>query len=263
MGAVALQLDRPLWDGGDARSLVAQCSFAEYLVAQHQRLVRGRATDEAAACADALTRRVGRLADTARRTTGSASLADAIANAGLHASFPALHALASRASGADDVARVLADDAVASAANASAKRSATEPYLATIATVHQLASVAAQVQGDVSDPTAHKYIAHQLALVYQSLNHVGRGDEGAAAAEAVRPLKRRIEARFEEVKAHLERRTSDGSAPRLLDEHAAWIAQVSADAVALVHAFPPGIRDRLGTMGDVLRGGVVRCGTVT
>jgi len=267
---ILLHIDRPLWHSGsdDARSFLAQASYIEYQLAQHARNVRlndgnnnlsWNQTSSHAMLAD-IAQRLNRITATAKRAAAT-SLSNAIAKAGLHASFPALHAVANHIADVQHVdelavAQVLADQGVASTAAASAKRNATEAYLAFAATAHQLYSVAEQVRDDAADPSAHKYIAHQIALVYQSLNQFGR-----ESADAVRPLKRRIESRFEEVKSHIESQTASASTtnePLLSNEQSAWIAGVASEAAQFVNAVPACMVERLEPLGSALRCGLRR-----
>ena len=81
-----------------------------------------------------------------------------------------------------------------------------------------LRRVSAQLAKDGGRPENAKYVAHQIALLYQCAN-AARG-EGKA-------LRRRIEERFEEVKGE----TEGGGA--LSEESRAWLAETAAEGEAL------------------------------
>ena len=65
-------------------------------------------------------------------------------------------------------------------------------YFAHVSSLNQLLHMATQLQRDAPIAANHKYLAHQIALLYQCLNAV-RGES--------KPFKRRIEEQFDAVKA--------------------------------------------------------------
>jgi len=84
-----------------------------------------------------------------------------------------------------------------------------EEYLRYVNSLNQLVSMSMQLRLDVNSLRSHKFIAHQIALLYQCLNQVGK---------QVLPFKKRIEERFEDIKAFIESEKS----PLLPQEYRNW-----------------------------------------
>jgi len=72
-------------------------------------------------------------------------------------------------------------------------------YLEYINLLNQLMMMATQLHNDALDPRNHKYAAHQVAILYQSLNML-KGQ--------TKPLRKRIEERFDEIKTITENAAS-------------------------------------------------------
>eukprot|EP00002_Diphylleia_rotans_P029368 TRINITY_DN5979_c0_g1_i1.p1 TRINITY_DN5979_c0_g1~~TRINITY_DN5979_c0_g1_i1.p1 ORF type:complete len:249 (-),score=61.52 TRINITY_DN5979_c0_g1_i1:262-1008(-) len=104
-------------------------------------------------------------------------------------------------------------------------------YIQMTAFFNQIWSMSVQIQRDIA-ARVHKYIAHQIALLYQSLNQIG--------AIAV-PYKKRIEERFEEIKAALEAPNS----PMLNEGQCRWLADLCADICTFLSTFSPDVRQKL------------------
>jgi hypothetical protein len=103
--------------------------------------------------------------------------------------------------------------------------------------------MATKLRDDASDPRNHKYIAHQIALLYQCINMV-RGESKA--------LKRRIEEQFETIKRHTESapgaNAGEGGGGTLPPGLRAWLEDLTEEVVALVKRHPPGMTERLNPM---------------
>ncbi|CAG8479321.1 5566_t:CDS:2 [Paraglomus occultum] len=83
--------------------------------------------------------------------------------------------------------------------------------------VNQLVSMALQLQQDIN-LTNHKYMAHQLALLYQCLNQ---------ASEPFLKYKSRVEIHFDAIKTL----TNSSDEPVLTKDHKEWLSQLTADIV--------------------------------
>ncbi|CAG8481238.1 19178_t:CDS:2 [Dentiscutata erythropus] len=83
--------------------------------------------------------------------------------------------------------------------------------------LNQLASISLQLQQDIKLQN-HKYMAHQLALLYQCLNQAGGH---------FLKYKSRVELHFDSIKAL----TSNSEVPKLNAEQKEWLSQVTADIV--------------------------------
>ncbi|CAG8733107.1 hypothetical protein C2G38_2251814 [Gigaspora rosea] len=82
---------------------------------------------------------------------------------------------------------------------------------------NQLVSISLQLQHDIKLQN-HKYMAHQLALLYQCLNQAGGH---------FLKYKSRVELHFDSIKAL----TSNSEVPKLNEEQKEWLSQVTADIV--------------------------------
>ncbi|KAG9296702.1 hypothetical protein G9A89_001334 [Geosiphon pyriformis] len=83
--------------------------------------------------------------------------------------------------------------------------------------INQVAAISLQIQQDIKLPN-HKYIAHQLALLYQCLNQVG--------GHFIK-YKPRVEQHFDATKSL----TNSSHEPRLNEEQKEWLSQLTADIV--------------------------------
>ncbi|GBG69142.1 hypothetical protein CBR_g3841 [Chara braunii] len=112
-------------------------------------------------------------------------------------------------------------------------------YLSHVSQINQILTLGGQLEEDVQRQHNHKYIAHQLALLYQCLNQV-RGE--------TKVFKRRIETRFEEIKHQTEQQP----APILSDSCKRWLRQLITDLREVIARFPPSIRGKLSAVQQAL-----------
>ena len=103
-------------------------------------------------------------------------------------------------------------------------------YFEHVAKMQQLVAVADGLRMRARHPANAKYVAHQIALLYQCVNAV-RGE--------LKPFKTTIEARFESVKQETE------TCARLSEASAAWTERVAGDVAAAARAFPPQATEKL------------------
>ena len=113
-------------------------------------------------------------------------------------------------------------------------------YFEHISATLSLRRVSAQLAKDGGRPENAKYVAHQIALLYQCANAARR--EGKA-------LRRRIEERFEEVKGE----TEGGGA--LSEESRAWLAETAAEGEALTTPRGGGRAEKLRPLLRALKSG--------
>jgi hypothetical protein len=96
-----------------------------------------------------------------------------------------------------------------------------------ITQLNQVAALAKQLRTDLQLPN-HKYMAHQLALLYQSLGMVG---------PSMAHFKTRIEEMFDQVKAV----TNSGPDPQLILEHQHWLYLLCSDLLKEIAELPQGL----------------------
>jgi len=107
------------------------------------------------------------------------------------------------------------------------KRIPMDAYFAHLSVLNQLVSVAKQILHDLESLSNHKYIAHQVALLYQCLS---------LARSPVDPFRAELEGNFSSIK-----RASKGlehKPGRLPIETAAWLQSLLKQIIEAVHAMP-------------------------
>ncbi|KAL1504520.1 hypothetical protein AB1Y20_010958 [Prymnesium parvum] len=105
--------------------------------------------------------------------------------------------------------------------------------------LNQLLVTARQLREDTRR-SHFKYTAHKLALLYHAVNLSRTHRE---------VLRKRIEERFEEVKA-----ATEGEGAALGDHLAGWLIELCDEVCALVRAAPPPMRAQLGALALIQRG---------
>ena len=106
-----------------------------------------------------------------------------------------------------------------------------QEYFKYVSSMNQVASLCRQIQSDVTSGQ-HKYMAHQIALLYQSLGALGK-----PAVE----VRKEIEANFARVKG-----TTEGSkVPTLPEEIQRWLLAKTRDVLAVVTVASPLVREQL------------------
>ena len=104
-------------------------------------------------------------------------------------------------------------------------------YFSYISQLNQVVMMGTQLYHDALVPQHHKYIAHQMALLYQCLNAL-QGD--------TKPVRKLIEARFEDVKIKTESRS-----PVLDIELSEWLQEITWLCREEIRAFPAYIHRRV------------------
>jgi len=93
-------------------------------------------------------------------------------------------------------------------------------YLQHLAHMHQALAMSTQIQGDLPEKT-HKYMAHQIALLYQSVSY---------STLDMRDLKKKIEPQFDNIK----KVTESADPPKLNDEQISFMHELTTEAIARV-----------------------------
>ena len=107
------------------------------------------------------------------------------------------------------------------------KRIPMDAYFAHLSVLNQLVTVAKQILHDLESLSNHKYIAHQVALLYQCLS---------LARSPVDPFRAELEGNFSSIK-----RAAKGlehKPGRLPIETAAWLQSLLKKIIEAVHAMP-------------------------
>eukprot|EP00878_Enallax_costatus_P033231 GHUV01036633.1.p1 GENE.GHUV01036633.1~~GHUV01036633.1.p1 ORF type:complete len:177 (+),score=61.81 GHUV01036633.1:400-930(+) len=86
-------------------------------------------------------------------------------------------------------------------------------YMNYISLLNQALMMSTQLYNDATNPAHHKYAAHQVALLYQSLNML-QGE--------TKPIRRLIEARFDDIKG-----ITESQQPYLEFELSAWLQGIT------------------------------------
>uniref|UniRef100_A0A7S0WSL2 Uncharacterized protein n=1 Tax=Pyramimonas obovata TaxID=1411642 RepID=A0A7S0WSL2_9CHLO len=112
-------------------------------------------------------------------------------------------------------------------------------YFAQMTVWNQLLTMTKQLHHDAEHAINHKYIAHQIALLYQCLNHA-RGE--------FKSFKRDIEAEFDKIKTL----TESSSAPQLSLEQRKWLQGVTSKIMELLHSVPPSMQQQIKPMATIV-----------
>jgi len=111
-----------------------------------------------------------------------------------------------------------------------------QDYLTNISLLSQIITLARQLQESLKE-TNHKYAAHQLALIYQTIIALGKPLEH---------YKPRIEGMFESIKNVTETST----APQLSQEHQKWLFKITGDIINDIESFKTDIVNRMNPILD-------------
>jgi hypothetical protein len=103
-------------------------------------------------------------------------------------------------------------------------------YFTRLNTLNQIMSLALQLRQDLN-LTNHKYMAHQLALLHQS---VSAGIQ-AGFGQAFTPFKSTIEQKFTDIKSM----TSSSASPQLDYANKQWISSLCQDLLQTISALTP------------------------
>lgn len=119
------------------------------------------------------------------------------------------------------------------------KVSPMDGYLSHLAVINQVNTLCKQLHHDVQNLTNHKYIAHQVALLYQSVNQLGN-------VKALLSYRNNIEGMFKKLKAALELTATAGdSVPHLPDEYKQWLLELTVSLQKVMASFHPSFNQPL------------------
>ncbi|XP_033760134.1 uncharacterized protein LOC117342191 [Pecten maximus] len=108
------------------------------------------------------------------------------------------------------------------------KKTGLDGYYQELACINQLLSLSMQINSDLHNLSDHKYIAHQLAILYQSVTSLD--------AACMETYKKSIEDNFKVVKTTLN---EGGDGARLLsNEHKQWLINLTCSVVQTLTSFP-------------------------
>lgn len=99
-----------------------------------------------------------------------------------------------------------------------------DAYLSRSNELNQIMVLAMQLQGDAENVSNHKYMAHQIAVLYQCVSRLGPPLEA---------IKKEIEAHFNDIKANTSP-SEDGTEPRLSRELCEWLIDLTQVTVERV-----------------------------
>ncbi|CAH1244726.1 Hypp7369 [Branchiostoma lanceolatum] len=103
-----------------------------------------------------------------------------------------------------------------------------------MASLHLVSSMCRQLNSDVNNLANHKYIAHQVALLY-SVNPLG--SRGPLA-----PHEKAIKQNFNNIKQALTVPPDSVDPPRLPPDQAEWMNSLTGSLLTTVSGFPPELR---------------------
>eukprot|EP00243_Klebsormidium_subtile_P004125 TRINITY_DN17908_c0_g1_i1.p1 TRINITY_DN17908_c0_g1~~TRINITY_DN17908_c0_g1_i1.p1 ORF type:complete len:250 (-),score=45.48 TRINITY_DN17908_c0_g1_i1:308-1057(-) len=213
------RLDEPIWEQADIQKLLAWCAYADILTQVEEIYHSGRDP-----LGGGIREQLGRMCHLVAPNRPLMRVLDELR---ISSTFPSL-------------GRALRGDPATSPGPVTSPGPTGTDYFAHVSILNQLSSMASQLHEDSDKQQNHKYIAHQIALLYQCLNQV-RGE--------ARPFKKRIEEKFEEVKSL----TENTSAPKLSEAYKQWLRRLTSDIQEMVGAFPPQLSSKLGPIAEVYR----------
>ncbi len=99
--------------------------------------------------------------------------------------------------------------------------------------VNELITISYQIQNDIDNVHYHKYMAHQITVLYRYLSNVSFG----------KPFKKLIESKFDDIKASLKPAVG---APCLNAEYRHFLRDVTTDIIIAAENSGEGILEKLG-----------------
>ncbi|XP_070537751.1 uncharacterized protein [Ptychodera flava] len=120
-----------------------------------------------------------------------------------------------------------------------------DDYFNHVAALNQVIGLCNLLSADVNNLHNHKYVAHQIALLYQSLNQLGN-------LKCLVSFKTNIETSFKKLKVGLESKGSqdDKSLP---DEQKQWVRDLTESLFQLIISLPPELIHQMLPLMNLLR----------
>lgn len=106
-----------------------------------------------------------------------------------------------------------------------------DEYLPHIAKLNQLLVLSQQLEEDINHLGSHKYIAHQLSVIYQVISSF-RG------IKAFSEIKKEIEANFKQLKQALVTEEGSRHEPQLSAQYISWILEMTQSITSVVLSLP-------------------------
>ncbi|XP_073255439.1 uncharacterized protein [Porites lutea] len=110
-------------------------------------------------------------------------------------------------------------------------KSSMDGYFQHLGMLNQLITLSHQLNSDAFNLTNHKYMAHQTALLYQSVNQAG---------PPLADYKKNIESNFKSLKAGLAPKDKE-SVPKLPQNQKEWVNSITANILDGVQSMPPSL----------------------
>ncbi|KAK3605333.1 hypothetical protein CHS0354_033822 [Potamilus streckersoni] len=117
-------------------------------------------------------------------------------------------------------------------------------YFTDLGALNQLSVLARQMNVDVTNLKEHKYMAHQLAVLYQLIN--------CTKSSVFSEYKKSIEENFKSVKETLAATSSYSSIPCMTPQQQEWVLNLTNSIVGTINSFPVDITRSMGQVGSVL-----------
>ncbi|XP_071384007.1 uncharacterized protein [Centroberyx affinis] len=148
-------------------------------------------------------------------------LEDYLDMVGLSAMFPRVEVFLIQGSAVDMLERPLMDE-----------------YFSHIAKLNQLLVLSQQLEEDIRHLGSHKYIAHQLSVIYQVISSF-RG------IQAFSEIKKDIEANFKQMKQSLVTEEGSRLEPQLAAHYINWILELIHSLTSVVSSLPEDLTEDL------------------
>ncbi|XP_055008005.1 uncharacterized protein si:ch211-218d20.15 isoform X2 [Boleophthalmus pectinirostris] len=140
---------------------------------------------------------------------------------GLSAMFPRVEVFLIQGSPVEMLERPLMDD-----------------YFSHIAKLNQLLVLSQQLEEDINHLGSHKYIAHQLSVIYQVISSF-RG------IKVFSEIKKEIEANFKQLKQSLVAEEGSRHEPQLSAQYVSWILEMTQNITSVVLSLPEELTEDL------------------
>ncbi|XP_061580244.1 uncharacterized protein LOC133446608 isoform X2 [Cololabis saira] len=112
-----------------------------------------------------------------------------------------------------------------------------DEYLVHVSRLNQLLALSQQLDEDVQHLGSHKYIPHQLSVIYVLSSFRG--------VQVLSDVRRDIELNFRQVKQHLVVEDGRRHEPQLAAQYLSWMLQVTGGLTSLVLSMPEELTDDL------------------
>ncbi|XP_005090904.2 uncharacterized protein LOC101847011 [Aplysia californica] len=126
------------------------------------------------------------------------------------------------------------------------KKTDVDNYLCQLSALHHTLALAQQIQGDVISQPRPKYLAHQLAVLYQTISAIPSGSKSLERHRA------NIEENFKALKTSIAEITEDEE-EELSSEVREWVTELCDSIAQVISSLPAEITQELGPLALVLQ----------